>query len=115
MWTYLFIFHTFVIDIDYLFVVCYIFSSFICVIIFLYSLVELLFNWRVQRVEIGGVLSEEINVKNGVPQGSVLGPHLFLLYINGIQAVHDCNLFLYSDDSALLISDNGVGIEYKWI
>ncbi len=44
-------------------------------------------------------------VKNGVPQGSVLGPLLFLLYINDMQAVCDCNLFLYADDSALFISD----------
>ncbi len=64
---------------------------------------------RVQRVEIDGVLSEETLVKNGVPQGSVLGPLLFLLYINDMQAVCDCNLFLYADDSALLISDKDVG------
>ncbi len=48
---------------------------------------------RVQRVEIDGVLSEETLVKNGVPQGSVLGPLLFLLYINDMQAVCDCNFF----------------------
>lgn len=43
------------------------------------------------RVEIDGVLSEE----------SVLGHLLFLSYINDMQAVCDCNLFLYADDSAL--------------
>ncbi len=63
---------------------------------------------RVQRVEIDGVLSEETLVKN-VPQGSVLSPLLFLLYINDMQAVCDCNLFLYADDSSLLISDKDVG------
>ncbi len=47
--------------------------------------------------------------KNGVPQESILGPLLFLLYINDMQAVCDCNLFLYADDSALLISDKDVG------
>ncbi len=46
---------------------------------------------RVQRVEIDGVLSEETLVKNPVPQESVLGPLLFLLYINDMQAVCDCN------------------------
>ncbi len=48
---------------------------------------------RVQRVEIDGALSEETLVKNGVPQGSVLGPLLFLLYINDMQADCDCNFF----------------------
>uniref|UniRef100_A0A673LAJ9 Uncharacterized protein n=1 Tax=Sinocyclocheilus rhinocerous TaxID=307959 RepID=A0A673LAJ9_9TELE len=64
---------------------------------------------RVQRVETDGVLSEETIVKNGVLQGSVLGPLLFLLYINDMQAVCDCILFLYAEDSALLVSDRDVG------
>ncbi len=66
-------------------------------------------NGRVQRVEIDGVLSEETLAKNGVPQGSILGPLLLLLYINDMQAVCDCNLFVYADDSALFISDKDVG------
>lgn len=60
---------------------------------------------RVQRVEVGGILSEGKLVNNGVPQGRVLGPVLFLLYINHIKVVCNCNLFLYSGDSALLVSD----------
>ncbi len=64
---------------------------------------------RVQRVEIDGVLHEETLVKDGVPQGSVLGPLLFLLYIKDMQAVCDCIFFLYADDSALLISDKDDG------
>jgi hypothetical protein len=44
----------------------------------------------------------------GVPQGSILGPLLFLVYVNDMKGVTDCNLILYADDSALMISDKDV-------
>ena len=63
---------------------------------------------RVQAVEISGVFSEFRTVTCGVPQGSILGPPLFLIYVNDMKAAVKCKLLLYADDSALLASSSDV-------
>ena len=54
---------------------------------------------RTQHVSINGSHSALANVTSGVPQGSVLGPVLFLLYINDITNQIQSNIRLFADDS----------------
>ena len=53
-------------------------------------------NRRLQVVR-NGKSSQEYPVKTEVPQGSILGPTLFLLYINDVPDVI-CNIAIYTDD-----------------
>ena len=58
---------------------------------------------RVQRVVLNGVSSDWQHIKAGVPQGSVLGPLLFLIYINDLTENISSNIKLFADDVALFI------------
>ena len=53
---------------------------------------------RTQRVRVGGQLSEEVRVTSDVPQGSVLGPLLFLSYVNDIWRNTGSTIRLFADD-----------------
>ena len=56
---------------------------------------------RRQRVVLPGVESLKIFIKAGVPQGSILGPLLFLLFINNIVNKIHANIRLFADDTNL--------------
>ena len=60
------------------------------------------------QVNIKNKYSNVANINCGVPQGSILGPLLFLLYVNNITQAVDCELFLYADGSCLLYQHRDV-------
>lgn len=63
---------------------------------------------RRQVVKIGNVISNELNNRLGVPQGSILGPLVFICYINDLEkCLKYCQLKMFADDTLIyIISDN---------
>ena len=60
---------------------------------------------RTQAITVGDVKSNFLEVRKGVPQGSILGPILFTIYINDISKnIHHCKSHFYADDTVLYTS-----------
>jgi len=56
---------------------------------------------RTQRVKVGSQLSAEVRVTSGVKQGSVLGPLLFLAYVNDVWRNMESTIRLFADDCVI--------------
>ena len=67
----------------------------------LLSLIESFLSNRFQRVLLNGQTSEWLPVKAGVPQGSILGPLFFLIYINDLSDDLVSTIKLFADDTSL--------------
>ncbi len=76
---------------------------------------------RMQCTKVNGVLSDKAQMNSGVPQGSILGPLLFICYINDLPChLTDSATFIYADDTAILVKgksvdqiDNMLNSEFK--
>ena len=67
----------------------------------IFGLISSFLSNRRLQVVLDGKSSQEYPVNAGVPQGSILGPTLFLLYINDLPDDVICNIDIYADDTTL--------------
>lgn len=73
-----------------------------------YDLLESYLKNRKQKVRIGQNSSDFKNINTGVPQGTILGPLLFIIYVNDLLTNMPNNIVSYADDTAI------IAIGKKW-
>lgn len=74
----------------------------------LINLLESYLSNRRQFVENAGIKSKSFQVRSGVPQGSVLGPLLFNLFIDDITSIFSAECLIYADDMKLFSSVSSI-------
>ena len=70
---------------------------------------------RKQFVYLNGVSSSMLEIILGVPQGSILGPLLILLYINDLPLCTKLFVLMFADDTTLLASGKNLAELYKFV
>ena len=89
----------------------------------LYGCDELTTQWfhsylynRTQKVVINNVSSDFCDINYGVPQGSILGPLLFILFVNDISLhIKNCKIYKYADDTSLCVfSETTLSLQNKF-
>ncbi len=62
---------------------------------------------RTQSVRLNDTVSDKTSISYGVPQGSVLGPILFNIYVNDLASfLPNCDVIQYADDTQIILSSN---------
>ena len=71
------------------------------------SSIESYLSNRTQKIVLQNTSSDWIDLYQGVPQGTILGPLLFNIYVNSMQSAiqEPCELFQYADDTLLFVSN----------
>ena len=71
---------------------------------------------RQQYVAYNGVISAKANIECGIPQGSILGPILFILYVNDLYRLSEkLSFILFADDTNMFYSDCNLKCTFKVI
>ncbi len=67
---------------------------------------------RVQSVRLTNTISEKLDIAYGVPQGSILGPVLFSIYVSDLnESINECSLTQYAHDTQFLHADKVNNLE----
>ena len=74
----------------------------------MFSWIANFFSDRTMKVKVNDSCSQYVPMTSGVPQGSVLGPELFKLYINDLPSVLNAGCLLYADDLKLWMEVNSI-------
>src|SRR6218665_2274397 len=72
---------------------------------------KFLYSYLNQVVSLKGITSPSLEITSGVPQGSILGPILFLIYLNDLFRVSNkLKLIMFADDTNAFLSHNSLDV-----